>query len=74
MTNNQQKTPGLNCPKCGTFISTSITELLSASGLHCPHCHLVLNINRNESKRAMEILKNVEEAHQNLKKASSFQR
>ena len=31
MTNNQQKTPGLNCPKCGTFISTSITELLSAA-------------------------------------------
>ena len=74
MTNNQQKTPGLNCPQCGTFIPTSISELLSATGLRCPHCQLVLTINRNESKRAMEILMNVEQAQQNLKKASSFQR
>ena len=52
MNNNQQKTPGLNCPQCG----------------------LTLTINRNESKRAMEILKNVNDAQQNLNKASSFQR
>ena len=74
MNSNQQKTPGLNCPKCGAFIPTSISELLSASGLRCPQCHLVLTINRHESKRAMEILKNVDEAQQNLKKATSFQR
>lgn len=74
MNSNQQKTPGLNCPKCGAFIPTSISELLSASGLSCPQCHLVLTINRHESKRAMEILKNVDEAQQNLKKATSFQR
>ena len=74
MNSNQQKTPGLNCPKCGAFIPTSISELLSASGLRCPQCHLVLTINRHESKRAMEILMNVDEAQQNLKKATSFQR
>ena len=66
MNNNQQKTPGLNCPQCGAFIPTSIPELLYSSGLHC--------INRNESIRAMEILKNVNDAQQNLNKASSFQR
>lgn len=74
MNNPQQKTPGLNCPKCGAFIPTTIGELLSATGLRCTHCGLVLTINRNESKRAMEILKNVDAAQQNLKKASSFQR
>lgn len=57
MNNNQQKTPGLNCPQCGAFIPTSIPELLYSSGLHCMHCGLTLTINRNESKRAMEILK-----------------
>ncbi len=35
MNNNQQKTPGLNCPQCGAFIPTSIPELLYSSGLHC---------------------------------------
>lgn len=74
MNNNQQKTPGLNCPQCGAFIPTSIPELLYSRGLHCMHCGLTLTINRNESKRAMEILKNVNDAQQNLNKASSFQR
>lgn len=74
MNNNQQKAPGLNCPQCGAFIPTSIPELLYSSELHCMHCGLTLTINRNESKRAMEILKNVNDAQQNLNKASSFQR
>lgn len=71
---NQQKTPGLNCPKCGHFIPTTISELLTAQGLLCPHCHLQLTINRNESKKAMEILKNVDEAQKKMEKASTFKR
>ena len=69
-----QKEPGLNCPQCGQFIRTTIQELLTAQRLKCPHCHLTLTINRNESKRAMEILKDVNEAQQNLNKASNFSR
>lgn len=74
MNNTQQKEPGLNCPQCGHFIPTTITELLSATGLKCPHCHLVLTINRQESKRAMDILKDVDKAQKNLDKASKFNR
>jgi len=72
MINNNQKQPGLNCPQCGHFIPTTISELLSASGLRCPNCRLELTINRQESKRAMEILKNVDDAQKNLQKASTF--
>lgn len=72
--NKQQKTPGLNCPKCGSFIPTSIAELITTSYLECPHCRLRLNINKAESKRALEILNNVNEAQKNLEKASKFNR
>lgn len=72
--NQQQKTPGLNCPKCGSFIPTSITELITASYIECPHCRLRLNIDKKESKRALEILNNVNKAQQNLENASKFNR
>ncbi len=64
----------MNCPKCGNFIPTTIAELLTSPGLRCTKCGLVLTINRNESKQAMEILKNVNEAQQKLDKASHFNR
>lgn len=71
--NNQQQTqPGLKCPQCGTFIPTTISELLTARALHCPQCHLELTINRAESKEAMDILKDVDNAQKNLKQASTF--
>ena len=68
----QQQTPGLKCPRCSQFIPTTISELLSAPALVCPYCGLELSINRNESKQAMEILKEVDNATKNLEKASTF--
>ena len=68
----QQQTPGLKCPQCGHFIPTTISELLSAPALVCPNCRLSLSINRNESKQAMEILKEVDTASKNLEKASNY--
>lgn len=65
-----QQIPGMKCPVCGTFIPTSIQELLNAKGLVCPNCGLELSINRNESRRAMEILQDVDNAQKNLDKAS----
>lgn len=38
--------PGINCPCCGKFIPTTITELLTQGYLRCPYCLLVLNINK----------------------------
>ena len=71
---NQQRTPGLNCPKCNHFIETTITELISASYIECKHCRLRLEINIQESKRALEILGDVERAKQRVQEASTFHR
>ena len=70
----KKQVPGLDCPKCGHFIETSISELLTAKGLVCPHCRLQLTINKQESKRALEILSDVDNAAKNLEKASKFNR
>lgn len=70
----KKQVPGLNCPKCGHFIETTITELLSASGLTCAHCRLQLTINKQESKRALDILADVDKASRNLEKATKFNR
>ncbi|MCQ2231106.1 MAG: hypothetical protein MJZ30_04550 [Paludibacteraceae bacterium] len=74
MTPSSNKTPGMNCPQCGTFIPTTIAELLTATGITCPHCRLQLTINRNESQRAMDILRKVDNASKNLQAASKFSR
>jgi len=68
----KKQVPGLSCPKCGHFIETSIAELLTATGLVCSHCRLQLTINKQESKRALEILADVNKASRNLEKASKF--
>jgi len=68
----QQQTPGLKCPQCGQFIPTTISELLSAQALRCPYCGLELTINRQESKQAMDILKEVDNASKKLEKASKY--
>lgn len=70
--NGNKQTPGMKCPECGAFIPTSIVELLTASALICHNCHLKLSINRNESKQAMDILKKVNDAQNNVNKASKF--
>jgi transcription elongation factor Elf1 len=62
----------MKCPQCGQFIPTTISELLSARVLHCPYCHLELTINRAESKHAMDILKEVDDASKKLDNASKF--
>ena len=71
---NQQNTPGMKCPQCGKIIQTSIAELLSAPSIHCQYCGLELRINREESKKAMDLMRKVQEAEQNLDKASHFNR
>jgi transcription elongation factor Elf1 len=70
--NNQQQAPGFKCPVCGHPIHTSIKELLSQASIRCPHCFLQLNIDKNESKRAFEILENVQAAQQKLDKAGKL--
>ncbi len=62
----------MSCPSCSGFIPTSITELLAASHIDCPHCRLRLTINKGESARAMSLLAKVDAAEQRLNARSTF--
>ncbi len=68
------RTPGMACPRCGAFIPTSIAELLTSPYLRCPHCLLQLNIDRQQSARALKALAKVEEARHKVEKSSKFNR
>lgn len=68
----EQRMPGVNCPRCKQFIPTSIMELLSAAFLRCPHCGLRMDIDRQKSKLALEALKKVNNAQREVEKRSHF--
>ena len=64
-TYSYQRTPGLDCPKCGVYFPTTIPDLLSG-GIECPHCGLKLSIDRR--KLVGEIIEDVDHAMQALEK------
>ena len=70
----REQKAGMKCPQCGTFIETTIFELLTSTALQCPSCHLRLNIDRMKSKPAFDALRKVQFAQDNLEKASKFNR
>ena len=72
--NTNQQAPGFKCPVCGHTIHTSITELLTQSSIRCSHCFLQLNIDKNESKKAFEIMEDIQSAKKKLDNASKMGR
>ena len=68
----REQKAGMKCPQCGTFIETSIFELLTSNALQCPSCHLRLNIARMKSKPAFDALRKVQNAQENLERKSKF--
>lgn len=74
MSNNpkETRTPGMECPRCHRFIPTTIAELLTSPYLRCPHCLLQLNIDRQQSARALNALAKVEDARHRVEKNSRF--
>ncbi len=67
-----QQKAGLKCPQCGTFIETSIFQLLTTNALVCPNCRLRLNIDRMKSRDAFDALRKVQAAKDNLERKSHF--
>lgn len=63
---------GLKCPQCSTFIETTMYHIITARSLVCPHCGLVLNIDPVKSRKAIDALKKVQEAQENLERKSHF--
>lgn len=68
----RNRTPGMECPRCGGFITTSIFQLINNSALICPHCGLRLTINKRESAEAIRELRKVYEAQKIVEKKSKF--
>lgn len=70
----REQKAGLNCPQCGTFIETTILQLMTSNAIVCPHCRLRLNIDRMKSRPAFEALRKVQAAQKNLEEKSRFDR
>ena len=43
-----QRTPGLNCPKCNSFIPVTIYDLINCTSIRCPACSLRLDIDHQK--------------------------
>lgn len=65
---SSQRVSTIQCPVCKTSIPASISELLIAGGLTCPSCGLQLSMDRNQSQKALDALKKVEEAQKRVDK------
>ncbi|WP_026367391.1 hypothetical protein [Bacteroides sp. 14(A)] len=72
--NNQQRVPGLGCPRCRMFIPTSVVDLITAKSLKCPTCGLELVIDKAASSKALEALRKVEDAQRRVEESSTFNR
>lgn len=68
----EQQKAGLNCPGCGSFIETNIFQLLTTTALVCKECHLKLNIDRMKSRSALEALRKIQAAKEEVERKSTF--
>lgn len=68
--NFEPPVPGIYCPVCEGFIPVGPQQLMSGDEILCPDCGYSYSI--NQSAAALETLRKVEEAIENLRKASNF--
>lgn len=54
------RTPGLNCPECGTRMVVSIQNLVNLEPLNCPTCGLELTVDVEHSQSALESLRKLQ--------------
>jgi transcription elongation factor Elf1 len=71
---NAQRPSGFECPVCKGFIPVSITDLIQNKTLVCPICALQLEINQAASQKAVDALEKVQQAQENVNKASVFRK
>ncbi len=72
MNGQQEKTPGFNCPNCDFFIEVSLKSLLFDSGQDCPGCLTGFKMDRQESKKALELMQKLNTVVDNLESAKDF--
>ena len=70
--NFETPVPGMYCPVCNGFIPVKPQQLMSGDEILCPDCGFSILPDRGQSAAALEALRKVEEAIENLRKASNF--
>ena len=68
--NYEPPVPGLYCPVCEGFIPVTIQQLLFGDEILCPDCGY--SYKKGHSEAALEALRKVEEAIENLRKTGNF--
>ena len=70
--NFETPVPGIYCPVCEGFIPIKLQQLMSGDEILCPDCGYSITPHGGQSAAALEALRKVEEAIENLRKASNF--
>ena len=70
--NSETPVPGIYCPVCKGFIPVELQQLMSRDEILCPDCGYSILPHGGQSAAALEALRKVEEAIENLRKASNF--
>ena len=70
--NFETPVPGMYCPVCNGFIPVKPQQLMSGDEILCPDCGYSILPDGGQSAAALEALRKVEEAIENLRKAINF--
>ena len=61
-----EKGAGFKCPDCDGWINITIYEIIKGAAIVCPHCGLVLTIDKTKSNSAIDALRKVQKAQEKL--------
>ena len=70
--NFETPVPGMYCPVCKGFIPVGPQQLMFGDEILCPDCGYSILADRGQSAAALEALRKVEEAIENLRKTGNF--
>ena len=70
--NFETPVPGMYCPVCNGFIPVKPEQLMSRDEILCPDCGYSILPHGGQSAAALEALRKVEEAIENLRKTGNF--
>lgn len=59
--NEGKRVSGMPCPVCHGWIPISMYQIMSSSSIFCPCCGMKLDINKQASSKALEILRQLQE-------------
>ncbi|HEX6098266.1 MAG TPA: hypothetical protein VF432_18205 [Thermoanaerobaculia bacterium] len=64
--------PGMPCPRCGYRITVTLQDLSTASAVICSGCALRLELDRGRSQAALELVRKLRVAMENVEAVRRF--